>query len=278
MTTTTAEFPPQTPEILTRSDGASIAYHRVTCQNDKNAKPTVIFLHGLLSDMDGGKSLELEEYAQENDFNFVRFDMFGHGKSSGDFTDGSIGRWCDDTIAVINELTEGPIILVGSSMGGWVMLRVAMQFQAQGDTRIRGLIGIAPAPDFTEEFMWKGMSGIQQQELMAGKIVTLYPDPDNTDWGYPISKILIEDGRKNLLYTQPIAYDGPVRILQGMEDDAVNWQTALRITEGLTSQDVTIDFVKDGDHRLSRPQDLARLTRTVDELMRDIMMPWPVEE
>jgi len=249
--------------ILTRKDGASIAYHRVICGLPHAKRPTVVFLHGLMSDMEGGKAIELADHARKRGFDYLRFDMFGHGESSGNFTDGSIGRWCEDTIEVLEKLTTGPLILIGSSMGGWVMLRVA----SQHPERIKGLIGIAAAPDFTEESMWASMSNTQKQTMMDAGIVVL---TDNTSRPLPVSRALIEDGREQLLFTRPITYNGTVRLLQGMQDASVPWKNALRICEGLTSQDVSVDLIKDGDHRLSRPQDLARLTRTTDELIAQI--------
>ncbi len=260
--------------ILPRSDGASIAYHRVVCPDCDSHTPTVIFLHGLMSDMDGGKAQELARHATEYGYNFIRFDMFGHGQSSGTFTDGCIGRWCEDTLTVIDELTRGPLVLIGSSMGGWVMLRVAMMLAERNDTRIKGLIGIAPAPDFTEEHMWDVMTQHERASLLREGIISLYGDAEQP---YPISKTLILDGREHLLFNRTITFDGPVRILQGMLDTSVPWKNALRICDGLQSTDVIVDLIKDGDHRLSRPQDLARLTHTLEDLLQHIQNPWSDE-
>ncbi|MBN2753017.1 MAG: alpha/beta hydrolase [Rhodospirillaceae bacterium] len=248
--------------ILARTDGASIAYRRVLCHQGNSLSPTVIFLHGLMSDMEGGKAIQLAAHAVLSGFSFVRFDMFGHGKSSGDFTDGCIGRWRDDTLAVIDELTSGPVILVGSSMGGWVMLLAALA----RPERVKALIGIAPAPDFTEDTLRPAMTPADIETFNREGCVHLH-DNDGT---YPVSRLLMEDGAQNLLLRHPIPFTGPVRILQGMQDTSVPWRTALTLADRLESTNTTITLVKDGDHRLSRTQDLLLLTRTLDALMEDL--------
>jgi pimeloyl-ACP methyl ester carboxylesterase len=248
--------------ILTRDDGASIAYRRIVCPAGDTPRPTVVFLHGLMSDMEGGKAIHLARHALDAGFSFLRFDTFGHGKSSGAFTDGTIGRWRDDALAVIDTLTAGPLILVGSSMGGWVALLAA---RARPE-RVKALLLIAPAPDFTENAMWAGMNDAEKAALARNGIVQLR-EGDRT---YPVSRALIEDGREHLLLRAPIPFAGPVRILQGMRDESVDWRTAPAILDRLQSADVTLTLVKDGDHRLSRPQDLSRLTRTLDLLIHEI--------
>lgn len=250
--------------ILSRTDGASIAYRRVIAAATDSPRPTVIFLHGLMSDMEGSKATHLHEYAESQGLDYLRFDMLGHGLSSGKFTDGCIGRWRDDTLAVIDKLTEGPLVLVGSSMGGWVGLLAAV---ARPD-RVQGFVGIAPAPDFTEDSMWADMSPEQKAELEANGIVEI-ADADNPCGSFQITKLMIEDGRQNLLLRQPIPFTGPVRILQGMRDASVDWHTALKLAETLESADTQVTLIKDGDHRLSRPEDLALLTRTLDALIAE---------
>jgi len=247
--------------ILPRSDGASIAYRRVVRPPGDTPPPTVIFLHGLMSDMEGGKAIQLAAHAELNGFSFLRFDMFGHGQSSGAFTDGCVGRWRDDTLAVIDTLTDGPLILVGSSMGGWVMLLAALA----RPERIKALIGIAPAPDFTEDTIRPAMTPEDVRTFEREGLVHLEDD----DGTYPVSRILMEDGAQNLLLRAPIPFTGPVRILQGMQDTSVPWRTALTLADRLESDDVTVTLVKDGDHRLSRTQDLLLLTRTLDALMAE---------
>lgn len=250
--------------ILTRADGASIAYRRTIVPPGKTPAPTVVFLHGLMSDMEGGKATHLHAHADSAGLGFLRFDMFGHGVSSGKFTDGCIGRWRDDTLAVIDGLTEGPLVLVGSSMGGWVALLAAI---ARPD-RVKAVIGIAPAPDFTEDSMWPALTEDQREALARGEIVEI-ADDDEPCGTYPVTRLMIEDGRNNLLLRKPIPFSGPVRILQGMRDASVDWQTALAIADKLDSADTRITLIKDGDHRLSRPDDLALLTRTLDALLAE---------
>lgn len=244
---------------LTRTDGATLAYTQVGGQ-----QPGLIFLHGLNSDRGGTKAEALLEYCGERDRAFLSFDMFGHGDSSGDFQDGSISRWTEDAVAVLDELTCGPQILVGSSMGGWVMLRTALQ----RPERIAGLIGIAAAPDFTEDLMWANFTEEQRSELLAQGHIE--QPSDYSDDPYVIAQLLIEDGRRNLLLRDAIPIEAPVRLLHGQKDEDVPWQTALTLGERLAASDVEITLIKDGDHRLSRSQDLRTLCTTVDRLIDDI--------
>lgn len=250
--------------ILSRVDGASIAYRRVIAEPTDTPRPTVIFLHGLMSDMEGSKATHLHAFAETQGLDYLRFDMLGHGLSSGKFTDGCIGRWLEDTLAVIDELTAGPLVLVGSSMGGWVGLLAAVV----RPERVAAFVGIAPAPDFTEDSMWADMSPEQKAELEANGIVEI-ADADNPCGTFPITRRMIEDGRNHLLLRRPIPYSGPVRILQGMQDASVDWHTALKIADKLESADTQVTLIKDGDHRLSRPQDLALLTRTLGALIEE---------
>lgn len=243
----------------TRTDGTILAYTQVGGQ-----QPGLIFLHGLNSDRGGTKAEALLEYCTEKNRAFLSLDMFGHGDSSGDFQDGSITRWTEDAVAVLDALTSGPQILVGSSMGGWVMLRAALQRPG----RIAGLIGIAAAPDFTEDLMWASFTADQRSELITNGQVEL--PSDYSDEPYMIAQLLIEDGRRNLLLRDAIPIDAPVRLLHGQKDEDVPWQTALTLAERLTSRDVEMTLIKNGDHRLSRPQDLRMLCTTVDRLIHDI--------
>jgi pimeloyl-ACP methyl ester carboxylesterase len=211
--------------------------------------------------MTGTKALFLEDYCRRCGQAFVRFDYFGHGASSGDVALGTVGHWAEDAVAVLDSLTEGRQILVGSSMGGWIMLLAAL---AQSE-RVHALVGIAPAPDFTEDLVWPRLSSAQQRELRETGAVTLPSeyDPD----GYTYRLELFEDGKRHLLMREPIALECPVRLLHGMRDIAVPWQTSLALAERLNSRDVAVTLVKDGDHRLSREADLARLGRALDELI-----------
>jgi pimeloyl-ACP methyl ester carboxylesterase len=191
----------------------------------------------------------------------VRFDYFGHGISSGDIALGTIGRWAEDAIAVIDTLTEGPQIIVGSSMGGWLMLLAAL---ARSE-RIYALVGIAAAPDFTEDLVWPRLTPEQQEECRRTGSVTVPSKYDPS--GYTHTLGLFEDGRRHLVLRTEIPLLCPVRLVHGMLDDAVPWQTSLRLAEGLASRDVVVTLIKEGDHRLSSEADLARLAATLDELL-----------
>jgi pimeloyl-ACP methyl ester carboxylesterase len=243
------------PQSLARPDGATIAYRRLA-----GAAPGIVFLGGFRSDMSGTKALFLEDYCRRRERAYLRFDYFGHGASSGDFAVGTIGRWRDDALAVIDSLTEGPQILAGSSMGGWIMLLAAL---ARSE-RVAALVGIAAAPDFTEDLLPARLSGPQRQMLQQEGLVVLPSDYDPA--GYLYSRALIEDGRRHLLLRGPIALAAPVRLLHGLADASVPWQTSLRIAERLTGRDVTVTLVKDGDHRLSTEADLTRLAQILDGL------------
>ncbi|MDC0033950.1 alpha/beta hydrolase [Alphaproteobacteria bacterium] len=239
--------------ILSRADDTTIAYHKLDGQG-----PGIVFLGGLRSDMTGTKAQALENYCREENRAFVRFDYFGHGSSSGDFAEGTIGRWTKDAICVLDEITNGPQILIGSSMGGWIMLLAAI---ARPD-RVAALIGIAAAPDFTETLLWKNYPKDVQETLRRDGV---YFQPTPYEEGpYAITMKLIENGRRHLLLESAIDINCPVHLIQGMMDDAVPWQHALAISKNLASTRVTITLVKDGDHRLSRDEDLARLMRIVD--------------
>jgi pimeloyl-ACP methyl ester carboxylesterase len=244
------------PAILTRDDGATIAYHRRV-----GTVPGIVFLGGFRSDMAGIKALFLDDYCRRRGHAYLRFDYFGHGKSSGHFAAGTIGRWRDDAIAAIDSLTEGPQILVGSSMGGWIMLLAALA----RPERIAALVGIAAAPDFTEELLWPQLTPAQRRQCETEGAVTLPSDYDPA--GYCYSWALIEDGRRKLLLRDTIPLAVPVRLLHGLDDASVPWQTSLRLAERLASRDVTVTLVKNADHRLSTEPDLARLARTLDELV-----------
>lgn len=245
--------------ILARDDGATIAYHALP-----GSFPGIVFLHGFKSDMTGTKALALEALCRERGQAFLRFDGFGHGQSSGRFEDGTIGRWVDDAVAVIDALTTGPQVLVGSSMGGWIMLLAALRRRE----RVAGLIGLAPAPDFTEDLVWQRFSEAQRQAMLSAGVVLL---PDCYGGGdYPMTRLLIEEGRRHLLLADPIALACPVRLIHGMRDEDVPWETSLRLQRQLASEDVEVTLVKDGTHRLLEPQDLDRLRRVVAALLDDL--------
>ena len=210
--------------------------------------------------MNGIKATALAGHCRSRDHAFLRFDYFGHGASSGDFRAGTIGRWLEDALAVIDRLTEGPQILVGSSMGGWIALLAALARPG----RLKALIGIAPAPDFTEDLIWARLSEAQRRELLErGELAAASAyeaDP------IPITLRLVEEGRRHLLLRGPIRLSCPVRLLHGMEDPDVPYQTSLRLVERLTGTEAVVELIEDGDHRLSRPQDLTRLFAAVDAM------------
>ncbi len=222
--------------------------------------PILVFLPGFASDMEGEKARHVAEFCAARGQAVLRFDYSGHGASGGRFEDGTIGGWRDDALAVIDALTDGPLVLVGSSMGGWLALLVALARAP----RLAGLIGIAAAPDFTEILMWAAMPFTARETLMReGRIMAPSPYGAPT----PITRALIEDGRRHLLLEQPIPLTCPVRLLHGQADADVPWEVSLRLAEQITGGDVVVTLVKDGDHRLSRPSDLALLGETLGGLL-----------
>ena len=254
------------PSILTRDDGTAIAYHSLQGKADA---PGVVFMSGFMSDMTGTKALAVEAWCQQRGQSFLRFDYRGHGQSSGDFADGTIGLWASDTVFAIEQLTEGPQVLVGSSMGGWIMLLAALRLKH----RVAGLLGLAAAPDFTEDLIDSEMEDEHRAALDRDGFITV--PTDYGDEPYIITKNLIEDGRTNLLLGGEIPLAMPVRLIQGLKDDDVPWRTALRIQEKLLSENVEVTLVKDGDHRLSEPDDLDRLTLTLERLIDQIQAANP---
>ena len=247
------------PAMLAAPDGATIAYRHTPGKG-----PGVMFLTGFRSDMTGGKALAVESLCRAQGRAFVRFDYTGHGESSGAFVDGTIGRWAEDALLVLDRVAQGPQILVGSSMGGWIALLLARARPG----KIVGLVGIAAAPDFTEDLVHDVLDS-DAKELLArdGQIVmpSAY-DPEPCI----ITRRLIEEGRQHLLLGGPIAIDAPVRLIHGLEDHDVPWRTSLRIAERLTSADVEVTLVKNGRHRLSEPADLTRLSAIVAALLDQI--------
>ncbi len=243
---------------LTTPQGRRIAYRYTPPKHG----PTYVWLTGFKSDMGGTKVTTLEAWAAQYGYGFLAFDYSGHGQSGGKFEDGTISAWREDALAAITGLTDGPLILVGSSMGGWMALLAALELQA----RVKSLVLLAPAPDFTEKLMWPNFLPEQQKEITENGLIMIPSDYD--DGPYAITKALIEDGAQWSLLDAPISFDGPVRILQGQADPDVPWQHAFRLIETLTSQDVVFTLIKDGDHRLSRAQDIARLLAVCAELTK----------
>lgn len=244
---------------LTLAPGRTLAYRQIAAKPGVGL-PDVVFLGGFMSDMMGRKAEALAHFCTQRGQGFLRFDHFAHGQSSGTMEDATIGGWVADAAQVLDRLTQGPLVLVGSSMGGWVMLLTALARPG----RIHGLIGLAAAPDFTEELVWNAYTPAEQDKLMReGKIVEPSPYGDRP---YIFTRALIEDGRRHLLLNGPIAIEAPVRLIQGMADRDVPYKTALRLAERLASKDVTVTLIKDADHRLSRDEDLARIAATVAAL------------
>jgi pimeloyl-ACP methyl ester carboxylesterase len=222
--------------------------------------PTVVFLPGFRSDMTGDKATALAHFCAERGLGMLRFDYSGHGASSGDFTDGTIGAWAADALAVIDGLTSGPLVLVGSSMGGWIALLVAIA----RPERMASLVGIAAAPDFTQRLMWDAMAPPERETLARDGVLYV---PSQYGEPTPITLKLIQDGADHLVLTAPMRIRCPVRLLHGQADPDVPWELALRIAEQVETPDVRVILVKDGDHRLSRPSDLDLLRQTVATLI-----------
>lgn len=237
------------PSFYECKDGTKLAYHY---HQGSSGLPTVIFLGGLMADMKGSKATSLEAFARERGQNYLRFDYSGHGQSGREFKEGTIGRWTEDALTLIDSLTLGPLILVGSSMGGWIAINVALK----RPQRLHALVGIAAAPDFTQELMWNAFSNeIKDQILTKG---VHYASSDYGD-PYPITLQLIEEGRLHLCLNHKLDVDVPVRLLHGMADTTVPWEYAPRLAKALRHEDVTITLIKDGDHSLSRDEDLKAL-------------------
>lgn len=240
-------------KTMKSEDGETISYHF-----SQGKSPGVIFLGGFASDMTGTKALALERHCQVNNRSFVRFDYRGHGASTGTFSDGTIGAWLRDATLILDKVTKGPQVLVGSSMGGWIMLLLALARPA----RITGLIGVAAAPDFTERLLWDKLPDEAKSALqLKGKWEN---SSEYSDQPYVITQKLIEEGRNHLLLDGPIDINVPVRLIHGMCDPEVPWYYAQGIQDRLNSTDVTAILIKDGDHRLSRDEDLERLCRELD--------------
>ncbi|MFZ3582244.1 alpha/beta hydrolase [Loktanella sp. DJP18] len=242
------------PDMLTTPQGRRIAYHRTAGQG-----PTVVFLGGFKSDMGGTKAVHLEGWAQARGRAFLRFDYSGHGESEGAFTDGSIGDWFADARAAL-DLIEGPLVLVGSSMGGWISLLCA---RAMPD-RIAGLVTIAAAPDFTEDSMWADFDVDQRDAIMRDGQVAL---PSDYGAPYIITRRLIEEGRENLVLRAPLHLPFPVRFLQGTADADVDVGTALRLLDHATGLDMRLTLVKGADHRFSDATCLDLISAEVTEVL-----------
>ena len=232
------------------------AGQRIAYRHTYGTGPTLVFLPGYMSDMDGSKAAAVFGWAKARGQACLLLDYSGCGRSAGEFSDGTLTRWRDEVLALIAARLTGPVVLAGSSMGGWLSLLVGM---ALGD-RLAGLVGIAPAPDFTD---W-GRSEADKARLAAGETVVeenpYGPDPTSMHPGF------WADGQSNLLLAGPIPITCPVRLLHGQHDTDVPWEISIRLADALLTDDVVLTLVKDGDHRLSREQDIARLLALVEEL------------
>ncbi len=242
-------------DYLVRRDGGRIAYDR-----HRGNGPGVVWLGGFKSDRTGTKSQALGAWAREQDRAFVTFDYYGHGASDGDFREGTVTRWRDDGLEVLDRLTEGPQILVGSSMGGWLALLLALARPG----RVAGLLLIAPATDFTQELLWKSYSpDIRRRIEEEGEY--LWPSLYDAE-PYPITRTLIEDGATHLLLGGKIGIACPVRIVQGMADPDVPWEHAMRLLDAL-GPDSEITLLKSGEHRLSKPHEIATILRLLEAMV-----------
>lgn len=243
---------------LEREHNHYIAYNRRESKN-KN-KPEILFLGGFKSDRTGTKAKFLGDLSKTQDQTYTCFDYFGHGSSSGDFTDGTIGRWLTDTLAVIDEVTRGPLILIGSSMGGWLMILAALA----RPERIKVLIGVASAPDFTEELIWATLTDPQKKEFQRHGIIQTPSQYENQ--GFPITLQLIEEGRQHLVLPKKLPILCPVHLIHGAADADVPWTLSQRLVNRIQSPEVTLTLIKNGDHRLNTPFALKRLATLVQEV------------
>lgn len=239
---------------ITSSQGTKIAYHKISGKS-----PGIIFFGGFMSDMTGTKATYLEGVCQRLGQAYVRFDYSGHGASSGKFEEGSIGSWLEDALCVLDNLTEGPQIIVGSSMGGWLMMLAALK----RPDRIKALVGIASAPDFVEDL---SHMQVVQQEALAKNGICYLPSHDGVTT-YPITHHLITEGRTHSLLKAPIPIFCPVHLLHGLSDKDVPWQKSVKLAERLQSANVTVTLIKNGDHRLSERTHLALLEKSVYSLI-----------
>jgi pimeloyl-ACP methyl ester carboxylesterase len=256
------------PQFL--DPGGRPGAHRLAVLSREGSGPPVVWLGGFRSDMRATKAQALDAWAARTGRAFLRFDYSGHGESGGRFEEGTITRWLEDALAVIAAFVERPPILVGSSMGGWLGLRAAQRLRAEAPERApAGLVLIAPAVDFTERLMW---DRFPQEIRRKIEVEGVFRQPSAySDEPSPITRALIEDGRRHLMLGEgPIVTGCPVAILQGMQDPDVPWQHALEVVEHLPGDSVSLTLIKDGDHRLSRPEDLDRLVAAIEAMTQQV--------
>ena len=245
------------PAFLALADGRRLAFRQVP-----GKAPGVLFCGGYTSDMTGTKATALEASCRERGRAYARFDYSGHGVSSGDFAEGTIGDWAGDALAVLDRAAAGATVVVGSSMGGWIMLLLALA----RPERVCGLVGIAAAPDFTEDLLLP-QATLEQRRALADQGYWMQPSPYGEP--YPVTRRLLEEARAHLMLRGPIPIGCPVHLLHGQRDPDVPWGTALRLAERLQSDEVTIELIKAGDHRLSSERDLARIKAAIERLAED---------
>lgn len=234
---------------------------RIEYEKLPGKKPGIMFLCGFRSDMTGVKAMALHDYCRARGREFVRFDYSGHGASGGVFEEGSIGAWKDDALSVLDEVTEGRQVMVGSSMGGWIMTLAAMA----RPERVAGLLGIASAPDFTENMIWNKLPQVEREKLMKEGIVHL-PSCYGSE-PYPITSKLVEEGRRHLVLGGEIPVSCPVRLIHGMDDEDVPFETSIKLSAAMKSPDIEVRLVKGGNHRMSEPQDIRLMLETLDEVV-----------
>jgi pimeloyl-ACP methyl ester carboxylesterase len=253
----------QQPALIVVGEGDTA--RSIAVRAREGSVPGLFWLGGFKSDMAGTKALALDAWAAAQRRACVRFDYSGHGESGGAFVDGTIGRWLEESVAVFERFCVGPQVVIGSSMGGWMALLLARQIAKRPASRasLAGLVLIAPAPDFTEVLMWNGFPPEVKQEIETQGV---WLRPSEYGEPYPITRALIEEGRNHLLLGSAIEVGCPVRILQGAQDPDVPWQHAFALAHRLPADDVVLTMIQDGDHRLSRPQDIARIIAAVAEI------------
>ena len=242
-------------KFLATQTGQKLAYSFT-----KGTGPTVVFLGGFKSDMEGSKAIFLEKWAKKRNRSFLRFDYSGHGQSSGDFLNLGIGDWRNDAKQIIGLTENNGIILVGSSMGGWIALLLSREL----GSRLKGLITIAAAPDFTEESMWKNFTEDQKKEVLNKGVLYL---PSDYSEPYPITRYLIENGRQNLVLCEPLELTCPVRLMQGTEDTAVTRETALKLFDHISADDLSLFFKRGADHSFSDQGCLKILEKNLENML-----------
>ncbi|MDQ4061806.1 MAG: alpha/beta hydrolase [Pseudomonadota bacterium] len=253
------------PSFIEVGEGEAARPIAVLHEPGRSAGPGLVWLGGFRSDMIGTKATVLAAFARARGLAVTRFDYSGHGASGGRFEESTVSRWLEDAERVFDVVTQGPQVVVGSSMGGWIALLLARRLAERGlGDRLKALLLIAPAPDFTEALMWQAFPPEVRDTILREGV--WHRPSAYGDGPYPITRALIEDGRRHLLLGRPIPVPAPVRILQGMQDPDVPWQHAMTLVERLEAPSVLLTLIKDGDHRLSRDGDLALLMDTVAAL------------